>query len=259
MDILFGAGDWGVFLPSVLAFVNGENPYLIGEGFRKVYEPFWTYIILAPFALLPLWTGRILLFAVSMIAFAITAIKMGAKPWQFLLFLTSATVMGDVYDGNINWLVTLGVWMPPAVGLFFVMMKPQIGACVALYWLYTAWKTGRWHKVIATFAPITIAYLISFVLYGFWMKELFGMPYNPANISTFPYAVPIGLLLLFLSFRTRKRNLSSFVSPLFAPYATRQNYAVSLLSLFEYPYLFVAAWVILWIPLLIEAFILSKH
>jgi len=259
MDVLFGAGDWGVFLPCVQAFLRGQNPYLIGEGFRKVYEPFWTYIILAPFAMLPLWPGRILLFAISMIAFAVTAIKMGAKPWQLFLFLLSATVMGDVYDGNINWLVTLGIWMPPAIGLFFVMMKPQIGACIALYWMYIAWKQGGLQKVATTFAPVTIGYLISFALYGFWFKELFGMPYNPANISTFPYAIPIGVLLLVLSLRNQKKNLSSFVSPLFAPYTTRQNYAVSLLSLFEYPHLFVAAWAVTWIPLLIEAFVLAKH
>ena len=84
------------------------------------------------------------------------------------------------------------------------------------------------------------------------------MPYNPANISTFPYAIPIGVLLLVLSFRNQKKNLSSFVSPL-VPYATRQNYAISLLSLFEYPYLFMATWVAMWIPLLIEAFVLAKH
>lgn len=257
-DVLFGAGDWGVFLSSVLAFLHGENPYLIGEGFRKVYEPFWTYILLSPFALLPLWPGRILLFVVSLLAFAVTAVKMGAKPWQVVLFLTSASVMGDVYDGNINWLVTLGLWMPAPIGLFFVMMKPQIGIGIAIYWFYASWKEGGARQVFTTFAPITIAYLLSFWIYGFWIKSLIGMPANPANISAFPYSILFGLLVLFFSIRDRNQNLSALSGPLFAPYVTRQNYAVSLLSLFQYPYLFIAAWIILWIPFLIDAHLLLR-
>lgn len=244
--------DWMIYLPATQAFLHGQNPYLIGEGFWKVYTPFWTYICLMPFAVLPFWTGRIAVFIVGFIAFGITALKMGANRWQLVLFLTSSTVIGGLYDGNIDWLVTLGLWMPPQVGLFFVMMKPQIGVCIAVYWIYICWKQNGWIEVIRVFAPVTCAYLFSFAVYGFWIMRLQNMPFNPANVSIFPYAVPIGLLLLYSALKQYDKKLSIFSSPLFSPYLTDYTYSVSLLSLFNRPAIFIAAWIVFWVCIIVK-------
>jgi hypothetical protein len=254
MDFIAGA-DWLNFLPAVQAFIHGQNPYLVGEGFCKVYEPFWTYIFLVPFAVLPFWTGRILLFIVSLVSFAFTAIKMGASRVQLILFLTSAAVIGGLYEGNVDWLVTMGIWMPPQIGLFFVMMKPQIGCCIAIYWLYMAWKQDRWQQMIRTFAPVTVAYLISFLFYGFWPLQLWDMPHNPVNGGIFPWTVPMGLVILYFSLKGQDKRLSAFSSPLVSPYVTTYNFSISLLSLFNRPFLFVATWIALWIPALLKLLI----
>jgi hypothetical protein len=248
-------GDWLNFLPAIKVFLQGGNPYLVGKEFYGVYEPFWTYILLAPFALLPFWTGRILLFVVSVVAFGLTAVKMGASRFQLILFLCSSTVFGGLYMGNIDFLVTLGFWMPPVIGLFFVMMKPQIGICIAIFWMYLAWKEGGVRKIVWVFAPITIAYLLSFVMYGFWFKHLFNMPNNPWNFGAFPYLVPMGIILLFAALRERDKRLAGMSSPLIAPYATTYNFSIMLLSLFNRPALFIAAWVVLWLKIFIPVWL----
>jgi hypothetical protein len=239
-------------LPAIQVFLHGGNPYLVGKEFYGVYEPFWTYLLLAPFALLPFWTGRILLFFVSLIAFAVSAVKMGASRFQLVLFIFSAAVFGCLYSGNIDFLVTLGFWMPPQIGLFFVLMKPQIGICIAIFWMYMAWKEGGALKVAKVFAPVTAAYLLSFLLYGFWFKYLFNMPNNPWNARYFPYLVPIGIFLLYKALQLRDKRLSGISSPMVAPYVTGYNFSIVLLSLFNRPALYLAAWVILWFIVLIR-------
>jgi hypothetical protein len=239
-------GDWLNFLPAIQTFLQGGNPYLVGKEFYGVYEPFWTYILLAPFALLPFWTGRILLFFVSLVAFTITAVKMGASKFQLVMFLCSAAVFGGLYSGNIDFLVTLGFLMPPQIGLFFVLMKPQIGVCIAIYWMYMAWKQGGVREIVRVFGPVTGAYLLSFVMYGFWFKHLFNMTNNPWNFGLFPYLVPIGAFLLYKALQQEDKRLSGISSPMIAPYVTGYNFAIVLLSLFNRPALFLATWAVLW-------------
>lgn len=242
--------DWLVFLPATRAFLAGENPYLVGQGFGKVYEPFWTFLLLAPFALLPFWTGRVLLFFVSLVAFLVTAVRMGAGRWQVLLFLCSAPVIGCINNGNVDWLVLLGLWMPPSLGLFFVLMKPQVGIGIAVFWLYQDWARGGPKQVTRTFLPVTLAYLISFGLYGFWLLQFIGMPANPERMSTFPWLAPIGLFLMVRALTDRDRRLSLLVGPLVTPYISQFSYAAPLLGLVRRPRLFLLAWIAFWLPVL---------
>jgi len=137
--------------------------------------------------------------------------------------------------------------MPPQIGLFFVLMKPQIGFSIALLWLYQAWKQGGFRQVLLTFGPVTVAYLISFLLHGFWIVHLFGMPHNPYNESIFPFALPMGVVLLYISLKELDLKLSAFTSPLFTPYCTNHNYSIMQLGLFNRPKLFIMAWIVFWI------------
>jgi hypothetical protein len=234
----------------VQAFFQGANPYLVGEGFHKVYEPFWTFVLLLPFAICPFWIGRVLLFIVSLVGFYVSAIKMGANRWQAALFLLSSAVAGCLANGNLDWLVTMGLWMSPRIGLFFVLMKPQVGFGIAIFWMYRAWRDGGLRKVFRDFLPVTVAYLISFALYGFWPLQCVGMNTNPENMSAWPWVVPLGLFLVHRAVADNDRNLSIIAGPLLAPYASQFSYAAPLLALFSKPRLFLMAWVALWVPVL---------
>ena len=105
------------------------------------------------------------------------------------------------------------------------------------------------------FAPVTTAYLISFLLYGFWFKHLFNMTNNPWNFGIFPYLVPIGLFLLYKGLEQQDKRLAGMSTPLVAPYATNYNFSIMLLSLFNRPALFIAAWVVLWLRIFLRAWL----
>ena len=245
MWLSFGR-DWVVFSLGVRAFLQGGNPYLAGNGYFSVFEPFWTYLILAPLVLLPFHWGGLLHLVISIASYMHTAVRLGATRTQLILFLTSGTVIGSLYFGNIDWLVTAGLWMPPQLGLFFVMMKPQVGICAAAYWAWTAWKQGGWRQLAKVFAPITAAYLVSFWLYGPWLFRLRGMENNPANASIFPLLVPVAAILLYKAIRQQDGKLAGMSSPMIAPYLSQSNYSVILLHLFDRPGLFLFAWAALW-------------
>lgn len=245
--------DWlHTILPATQAFLEGGNPYETNEGFRVILFPFWTFIALAPFAMLPYWIGRVLLFAVSLTCFTVTACKMGAERWQVILFLLSAPVIGCLNNGNIDWLVMMGLWMPPKIGLFFVLMKPQIGLGIALYWMYASWFVGGWVWVYRTLAPVLTAYLLSFIGYGFWIVDLSGMNVNPENLSAFPHTIFLAVILLYAAMEKPEKSLAIFSGPLLAPYVSQFSYAASLIALFSRKHLFLLAWVLLWIPVIVR-------
>lgn len=248
--------DWiGVIRPSILLFLDNGNPYSIDVGWLKTLFPFWTFILLSPFALLPVEIGRILLFIISVASFGYSAIKLGATKLQLIMFMLSAPVIGCLNNGNIDWLVVTGMWMPPQVGLFFVLMKPQIGLCLAAYWAYETVRQGGIRKFIVTFTPVTVFYIISFLLYGPWLFSFSNMGANPENVSAFPFTIPMGLLLFYISLKRKEVNLSIFSSPLLAPYTSLFSYSTGLLGLFNRPKMFIAMWIALWIIVAVRYFV----
>jgi hypothetical protein len=251
MSLSFGR-DWIVFSLAVRAFLQGHSPYLVGEGYYKVFEPFWTYLILSPLILLPFQWGGLLHIVISLASYMYTAVRLGATRMQLILFLTSGTVIGSLYFGNIDWLIMSGLWMPPQIGLFFVMMKPQVGICVAAYWAYAAWKQGGWRQLAKVFAPVTIAYLISFWMYGLWLFQLHGMENNPASVSIFPILIPVAVYLMYKAIRQQDGKLAALSSPMIAPYVSPSNFSVILLNLFNRPKLFLFVWAALWVLTIIN-------
>lgn len=242
--------DWiKHILPALEIFLQGGNPYVgMGPDTYQAPFPFWTFIILSPLAYLPYWVGRTLLFVISFAAFGYTAYRMKVKHWQVILFMTSAAVIGCLNNGNIDWLVTLGLWMPPWLGLFFVLMKPQVGAGIALFWVFIYWRELGWKAVLKMLAPVSVAYAVSFLLYGLWMFQNFDYSYNNESWDTFPWTIPLGFFLLYYSTRHYDRSLPALGTALLAPYISQFSYSMPMLQLMRRPYLFTLSWILLWIP-----------
>lgn len=248
----YNAIDWLVFRGATLYFLHGRSPYefQLYNEFGRVFEAPWLYMLYSPFVMLPNDIGRMLLLMVSILVFGITAIKMKAKPWQLVMYLLSYPVLATLYQGNIDWLVTAGFIMPSPLGLFFILLKPQIGIGVAVFWLLKAWDEGGWIKIYDTFMPITFAYAISFVAYGMWMFEFGGMESNPNSVDVFPWLVPLGVYLLYMAGRKMKMNYAIMAAPFLSPYVSLGNFSGFLLGTLDDNLLFIVTWILLWIPVL---------
>jgi hypothetical protein len=207
--------DWRLtFYPATRLLLSGQNPYLV----TTLHNPAWALIPLIPMALFGEKMGGAILFFVSVSVYALVARRFG----KFWLFLLSPIVIYALVFGNIDWLVLLGLLFPPSIGMFFVVMKPQMGIGIVLWWAWKAWKEK---SLVKTFTPIVVALLATFMVYGNWLSGRTDDVINASwNMSIFPYSIPIGLYLIY-----KKKFISC--SPFLSPYLMLGSWSVVLLEL----------------------------
>lgn len=242
--------DWHLaFRPAALAVLEGRSPYTV-EGY---FNAPWAILFLLPFAPLPEPVGRAALFLVGLIAYAVIAHRLGAKRLALSAFLLSPPVMHGLLNANIDWLAMLGFILPPQVGLFFLAIKPQVGLGVAIFFLADSWLRGGIREVIRVFWPITLALLLSFVLFGLWplrFEREIGLWWNA---SLWPVSIPVGLALLVTAIRTRKIEFSMGAGLCLSPYVLLHSYAAALVSLSRAQWEMLAAVVGLWAAVILRA------
>ncbi len=237
--------DWNIaFYPAARLLLQGHNPYWI----PFFHNPIWALIPLIPFALLGHSLGGALLFFFSLFTYAFVAYHFKGKPVALVALLLSPLVFYNQFLGNIDSLVLWGLLLPPPVGLFFIAIKPQIGIGIALYLAYAVWLEGGWRKLLWSFAPVTVALTISFLLFGNWVVSTSENVISANwNLSLFPWSIPIGLLLLFVAFRRRRVTVSLSASPFLAPYLSLGSWSIALFGLLNSNLLMVGTVFGLWL------------
>jgi hypothetical protein len=172
------------------------------------------------------------------------------------IFLLSPPVVHTILNANIEWLTILGFAFPPSIGLFFVTIKPQTGFAVGIYWLFEAWRNGGIKQVVRVFTPVTAAFLVSFLLYGFWPLRMFGVIGYGANInsSLWPMSIPIGLVLLIASIQRQNVYHAMSASPFLSPYVLFHAWSSAVIALINNPLQLSAAVIGLWILVAIRFF-----
>jgi len=218
--------DWEeTFRPATLEFMAGHSPYTV-EGF---FNPPWLLIPLIPLALLPIRISNLIIVDIGFLCYLFILFRLKIRPIIALLFLLFPTTLLVLQSNNIDWLIMLGFLLPPQIGLFLVLIKPQVGIAMAIYWLIVS------PNKIKTFMPITLAFLISFAIYGFWISKLAIRAargyHGQLDINFFPNLVPLGLALLIVSIRKHKDGFAYMASPFLAPYLAAYSYTVVLLGL----------------------------
>ncbi len=247
--------DWSKTIrPACLAMLQGKNPFESVEYFG--FAP-WAMVPLLPAALLPDATGRGIVFVASLLAFGSAIWKLGARPVAAAAFLISPPVVHSLLNANLDCLPLIGFTLPPAIGLFFISVKPQMGSVVAVFWLVESWRSGGFWKVIRVFAPFGIVFLLSLAVYGFWPRHYLEIQEVSQgwNASLWPVSIPIGLALAVAAFRKREMRFSMAASPCLSPYVLLHAWSGALASLAPLSAEMVAAVVGLWITVALEFFV----
>ncbi len=220
--------DWHLaYRPAALAVLEGRSPYSV-EGF---FNAPWAILVHLPFALFPEEIGRAALFLIGCGVYGLVAYRFGATPVALAAFMVSPPVLHGLLNANIDWLALLGFILPPQIGLFFVVIKPQVGIGVMLFWFYQAWKEGGWRKVVRVFSPISIFLLISFVMFGLWPLRFQQEVSLWWNASLWPISIPVGLVLLVSSIRFKDMRYAIPVGPCLSPYVLLHSWVGALLPL----------------------------
>ena len=236
--------DWKfTFRPATLALISGQSPYDYA-----VFNPPWAFLPLIPVALLSPGLGDAVMLVVGLLAFGFAAYRLKAPPWMAAMMMVNPWTLANAGNGNIDWMVAIGATLPPQIGLFFVLTKPQLGIGLVLFWLVQAWDQGKVREVMRVFAPVTLAFLVSFIPYGFWplkMMKLTGDIWW--NGSLWPGGLIIGVALLVYALHRRSFPVSMISSPFLSKYLTIHGWNIALFGLLPFRYEFIAAWITIWI------------
>lgn len=247
--------DWEqTYRPAALAMAHGKSPYSV----EIFYAAPWSVIPLIPFALLPPDLGNIGVFLLGLCAFAYTAYKLGAGSGSMSIFLLSASVVGCLVYGNIEWMPLLGFVLPAPIGLIFAIIKPQVGIGLVIYWFVHIFRTKGFWEVVKTFAPVTLITLLSFWLYGFWpllFQKTMEQSENSLvayNTSLWPQGIFVGVWLLYNSIKNQKPGMALASSPFLSPYTLQFTWVAALPGLIGSPLELLLVSICLWIPVVIR-------
>lgn len=238
-----GSDFSNIYIPATEELISGQSPYTV-EGY---YNPPWTLLFFLPLVPLPAKVASFVITILHLSTFGIVAYKFGAKPLTLALFLFSPPTLYGAMDPNIDWLVALGLILPNVIGIFFIMLKPQLGLPIAIFYGYCAWKSGGVGQVLKLLLPITLAFILSILFYGNWFAkstELFDVGYN---FSVWPTGIIVGLVLLAHAIRKNNRQFAILASPFFSPYVAGYSLGLPVLGLLPMQVETVAAIIGLWI------------
>ncbi len=211
--------------------VGVDWEYTFTDAARKWRDPYqnslftnppWALIFL-PHAFLPLKLGNAINLLLNFAVLLFVIRKFGGGTSAIMMVFTSPFILDLARTNNIDWIPALSLVVPPVFGVFLLSVKPQTLGFVALVW----WREQGFTPRILV-PTLTIAGL-SFLVYGFWVSRLAGLPADAGlwNIAPFPLGIPLGLYLLYLAYRAKEHDDSLifaalatvFITPYIAPYS----------------------------------------
>ena len=192
--------DWtGSFLPAARAFYG---PYTT-DATQEVCNPPWLYPVLWPIAVWPTALSIGMLYLVSLIAIAVYV----KTPGRIVAVIAAAPLWGVLWYGQIDALLLLALVAPAAIGLPFILVKPQ--------GIFLTVLNGRltYKSLLVTLLVLTA----SFLIWGGWPAML-QRPAEGLNASLFPYSIPFGVVFLALGLRYKSDALLCLASLCISPY-----------------------------------------
>lgn len=237
--------NWNLaYYPAGTAVWSGSNPYNVPD----FASPPWLLLLLAPLSLMPSALGHLTFLLIGFIPIIYVARHLGASWVTLTALMLSWPVVSMALYTNVDGLVFLGLLLPTPVALFFLMLKPQLGAGIVIYLAVDTWRKKGMGTTCLYFAPITVAVVLSLLLTG-WFHAATRLVSADWNLSFFPYSLPLGLFLAYKSLKSTNVGFALPVGPLLSPYVGTPSWSSVLLAFVGNErlccVLSVASWVIL--------------
>lgn len=210
-------------------------------------NPPWTALILSPLGFLPDRWVTALTNGFSVIVFAVAARKLGAPHWVAFLVLSTPFGIWMFNNGQIEWLVLLGLLLRKGADVPFLVIKPQVGLAVVLTRLSRAG-----HKWFTYLLPGIVVVILSLLVWRLWPLEIFSRNQSLLdggwNLSLWPWGIPVGAIVLALGWKYQDDGWGLVASPLLSPFVNGASYLGLVLALAsKRPKLSLIGWLAVWI------------
>jgi hypothetical protein len=204
------AGEFHDFYSAGQNVLAGQNPYTD----PRYYSPIWVAIAFAPLALLPEELAWRLYAGVSFVLYAVILFRLLPNRRLAWLALLSPFLFAHLWNGNIEWAVLWGIVLPPPLGMWLLLAKPQMALGVVLLIVWQLRPKPR--ALLITFVPVGLVLLVSVVLGMGRLADFTQL--GLWNTSLFPFSVLIGLPLLIYALRKNQTAPALVAGPLCSPY-----------------------------------------
>jgi hypothetical protein len=228
-------GGFMVWLDQQVTFLRGVRHVVAPYNVPGFVNTPWTLVLLLPFNLPPLEVGVLLQLVIYFAALVGVIFKFGGERAAVLLTLTSPLALDATINLNVDWLVCLGLLVPPWLSGPLLLVKPQIA---------TGYLLGfKWREFVRWLLVTLVTLLASLLIWGVWplrmLDSLRAYPVSwsinlaPAALLTWPVALALGAALAAYALRRRDSLLGILAGLFFVPYIA--SYSLLL------PYALVAA------------------
>ncbi|MFN8425352.1 MAG: hypothetical protein U0X87_03705, partial [Anaerolineales bacterium] len=154
---------------------------------------------------------------------------------------------------NVDALALVGFVLPPQIGLFFVLIKPQMGIAMIPFWMFESWRDGGWRSLTRVFLPVAIATTLSLLIFGTAsIGRSNDLLQSTWNASLWPWAFPIGFALTILSIRNRRKDQAMAASPFLSPYLAYHSWVSVLAGLMQRDLELILAVIGMWLVAVIR-------
>lgn len=208
----------------------------------------WAVVILMPLHLLTPRLATALINVISVILLSLVIRKYQGNILLGIPLLLSPLGYGLFSNGQTDAIVLAGMLLPPGLDLL-LFWKPQVMG-------HAFWVRGRKNLKIYLVSG-GILFLLSFFVWGFWPIEvfLFGRDHllnGWWNKSMWPYSIPVGTILVYLSIKKQDEAYGIIASPLLFPYVNAPSY----LGLFaviasKWPRVFWGCFLVYWVYVIV--------
>ena len=214
--LLFKTKEWGMATDWVVFYSAGKS--MLSPYIGYFINPPWMAAILSPFTEFGFEASHSLWMAFSLTIVVFFLYKNKVHPISIFLVLTSPFSFIYMYSGQIDTIVLIGYMMLEAntrFSILFLTIKPQVIIFSVI---------GRLNKesLVIFVVDGLIILSLSFVIWGMWIDDMYTALTNDlittANISLFPYLIPVGIYLLYLSYKKQDTIYGAFATPCFTPY-----------------------------------------
>lgn len=236
--------DWdGVFL---VVARSPLHPY-IPEPF---INPPWMAIFLAPFGFVSLHAAKAVNSALCVTLILALVVSRKGDRFSVLMILTSFPFIAMVANGGLDWVNAIGFLAGGGIGTFIVLAKPQSGSMAFVSWFISSDRKLRFFLVTAVLLAAT------FLVWGAWPLDMLrnvtamrerAVGLNSWNSAPFPFLVPIGIWLLWLSAKNRDEFLGALATYCLVPYFAISSLVIAYALLCaKHRRLALVTWTVLW-------------
>jgi len=256
---------FAIYLPPASDFIDSFWPAahlpLDPYSVSKFLNPPWVALLLYPLTFLSERAAQAIIAYLNLSVTLLLITRYGGSRWSFLLTLTSAPFLSLLVNGNMDWLPMTAFLLPAQWGLAVMLSKPQVGLMAGVVWLKQVKRKDLF------LIPAICLLLVSFLVWGNWVVDMFRQVQllntrsvvGPWNIAPFPWLVPVGLWLLYLSWKQGDVLIAIAATLCLTPYIAFYSLTAFLAVLSaRNPRAAVIAWIVLWTFFLAQRWIVLR-